>query len=80
MVSMKQMVLRTNEISLNIFDLRRHVSKVAPYHQKKSKMFAYWFKYPNKESGKILKNETADPYLEPYQISMMEHFCKNTNG
>ena len=37
-----------------IFDLR-HVSKVAVHFQKKNKMFVYSFKYPNKESGKILK-------------------------
>ena len=56
------------------------MSKVAAHLQKKSKILAYSFKYPNKESGKILKNETAEPYVEPYQISMMEHFCENTNG
>ena len=31
-------------------------------------------KYPNKESGKILKNETAEPHLEPCQISIMGRF------
>ena len=40
----------------------------------------YSFKNPNKESVKILKNEAAEQYLEPCQISMMECFCKNTNG
>ena len=50
-------------MSWNIFDLR-HVSKVAAHFQKSSKMFIYLFKYPNEESGKILKNEAAEPYLK----------------
>ena len=41
------------------------MNKVAAHFQKKSKMFIYSFKYPNKESGKISKNEAAEPYLEP---------------
>ena len=56
--------------------LLRHMSKVAPHFQKKSKMFIYSFKYPNKESGKILKNEATEPYLETCQISMVERFFK----
>ena len=38
-------------------------------------MFIYLFKYPNEESGKILKNEAAVSYLKPCQISIMERFC-----
>ena len=68
-----------NKISYNIFDLR-HMSKVAAHFQKKNKMFIYSLKQPNKESGKILKNETAEPYLEPCYISMMECFCENTTA
>ena len=30
-----------------------------------------------KESGKVIKNEDAKPYLEPCQISMMERFHEN---
>ena len=71
--------LGTNEISYNIFDLR-HMSKLAADFQKKSKMFIYSLKYPNKESEKILKNDAAQPYLEPCQISMMECFCENTTA
>ena len=41
------------------------MNKVAAHFQKKSKMFIYSFKYPNKESGKISKHEAAEPYLEP---------------
>ena len=41
-------------------------------------MFIYSRKYQNKESGKILKNEAAEPYLKPCQISIMERFCENT--
>ena len=41
-------------------------------------MFIYSNKYQNKESGQILKNKAAEPYLEPCQISMMEQFCENT--
>ena len=41
-------------------------------------MFIYSPKCQNKESGKILKNKAAEPYLEPCQISMMEQFCENT--
>ena len=29
-------------------------------------MFVYSFKYPIKESEKILKNEAAETYLEPW--------------
>ena len=43
-------------------------------------MFIYSPKYQNKESRKILKSEAAEPYLEPYQISMMERFCENTTA
>ena len=71
--------LRSNDISYNIFDLR-HMSKLAADFQKQNKMFIYSLNYPNKESGKILKNETAQPYLETSQISMMERFCENTTA
>ena len=71
--------LRTNDISYNIFDLR-HMSKLAADFQKQNKMLIYSLKYPNKENGKILKNETAQPYLETSQISMMERFCENTTA
>ena len=71
--------LGTNDISYNIFDLR-HMSKLAAVFQKQNKMFIYSLKYPNKESGKILKNETAQPYLETCHISMMEHFCENATA
>ena len=63
--------LGTNKISYNIFDLR-HVSKVVAYFPKKKKILIYLFKHPNEESGKIFKNEAAEPYLEPFQ---MERFC-----
>ena len=43
-------------------------------------MFIYSFNQPNKESGKILKNEAPEPYLELCQISMMERFCENTTA
>ena len=43
-------------------------------------MLIYSLKYQNKESGKILKNEAAEPYLEPCQISMMERFCENATA
>ena len=43
-------------------------------------MLIYSLKYQNKESGKILKNEAAEPYLEPCQISMMERFRENTTA
>ena len=36
------------------------------------------FKYPNEESGKIFKTQAAEPYTEPCQIYLMEHFCENT--
>ena len=72
-------VLGNNEISYNIFDLR-HVSKVAAHFMKKNKMFMYSFKYPNKESGKIFKNEAVEPYLEPCQISKMERFCESATA
>ena len=71
--------LGTNNISYNIFDLR-HISKLAADFQKQNKMFIYSLKYPNKESGKILKNKTAQPYLETCQRSMMERFCENTTA
>ena len=43
-------------------------------------MFIYSLKYQNKESGKILKNQAAEPYLETCQISMMERFCEKTTA
>ena len=43
-------------------------------------MFIYLFTYPSKEIEKILKNEDAELYLEPYQISMMERFCENATA
>ena len=43
-------------------------------------MLIYSLKYPNKESGKILKNEAAEPHLEPCQISIIGCFCKNTTA
>ena len=43
-------------------------------------MFIYSLKYPNEESGKIFKNEAAEPHLEPGQIPMMERFCENTTA
>ena len=69
--------LRTTEKSYNIFDLR-HMCIVATHFQKKSKKFIYSLRYPNKESGKIFKNEVAEPYLEPYKTCMMGRFCENT--
>ena len=33
------------------------------------------FKYPNEESRGKFKNEAAGPYLEPFQISIMERSC-----
>ena len=56
------------------------MSEVAAHFKKKNKIFVYLLKYPNRESEKILKNEAAETYLEPCQISMMERFCENTNG
>ena len=38
------------------------------------------FKYPNKESGKIFKNEAVELHLEPCQISKMERFCESTTA
>ena len=64
-----------NEILYNIYDLR-HMSKLAADFQKKDKNI-YLLKYQSKKSGKIFKNEAAEPYLEPCQISKMEGFCKN---
>ena len=32
----------------------------------------------NEESGKILKNEAAEPYLKPCQISIMDRFYIKT--
>ena len=75
----KANTLGTNEKSYNIFDLR-HMSKVAAHFQKKNKMLIYSFKQPNKESGKVLKNEAAEPYSESCQISMMEPFYENTTA
>ena len=39
------------------------MSKVTAHVQKKNKMFIYSFRYPNKESGKKLKNEVAEPCI-----------------
>ena len=69
--------LGTNDKSYKIFDLR-HMSKVAAHFQKKNKTSIYSFRYPNKESGQILKKELVEPYLEPCKISMIGRFCENT--
>ena len=53
--------LGTNEILYNIFGLR-HMNKLAADFQKKNKILIYSLKYPNKESGKILRNE-ADSHI-----------------
>ena len=68
--------LGTNEMLYNTFDLR-HMSNLAAEFQKKNKTFIYSLKYPNKESRKIFKNEAAQPYLKPCQISMTERFYEN---
>ena len=39
------------------------MGKVTANFQKKSKTFIYLFRYPNKESGKILKNKVAEPRI-----------------
>ena len=56
------------------------MSKLAADFQKKKKMFIYSLKYTNKESGKILKNEAAEPYFEPSKMSMIERFLENTTA
>ena len=56
------------------------MNKLAADLQKKNKILIYSLKYQNKESGKILRNEAAEPYLEPCQISTIERFCKNTTA
>ena len=67
MVSLTQMVWEPKKYLKIFFDLC-HVSKVAAHFQKKNKMFVYSFKYPN--NGKILKNEAAEPYLEPCYLNL----------
>ena len=53
------------------------MNKVPAHFQKKNKTFIHSFRYPNRESRKILKNEVAEPYLEPCKISRMERFWEN---
>ena len=48
--------------------------------RRKTKIFIHSLKCQNKERGKILKKEAAEPYLEPCWISMMESFCKNATA
>ena len=43
-------------------------------------MFIYSFNQPNKESGKILKNEAPESYLEFSQRSTMDLFCENATA
>ena len=43
-------------------------------------MFIYSLKCPNRESEKLFKNEAAEPYLEPCQISIMGRLSKNTTA
>ena len=80
MVNIKQIVWKPIKYRIILLIYIHHMSKVAAHFQKKNKMFIYSFKQPNKESGKILENEAAAPYLEPCQISMMKSFCKNTTA
>ena len=83
--------LGTNEISY-IFDLRhmsilsvenlRHMSYtfIAAYFHWKTQCSYIRSSIQGKRLKKILKNEAAEPYLEPCQISMMERFCENTTA
>ena len=43
-------------------------------------MLIYLFKYPSNEIEKTLKNQDAEPYLEPCQISIKEPFCENATA
>ena len=43
-------------------------------------MFIYSLKYQNNESRKILKNEAAEPYLEPLPNIYDEAFLRKYNG
>ena len=50
------------------------------HFQKKNKNVNLFIQVPKQKSGKILKDEAAEPYLETCQISMMERFCENTTA
>ena len=53
------------------------MSNVAAHFQRKNKMFIYLSKYTNEESqesGKYLKNDATETYLEPCKMSIMECF------
>ena len=64
--------LGTYEISCNIFDLR-HMSLTISCRLLEEKQNAHIHSSIT-ESGKILKNEAAEPHLEPCQISIMGRF------
>ena len=68
----------TNEISYNIFNLR-HIISCRLLEEKQN---VHIFTQVSKQrKWKILKNEAAEPYLEPCQISVMGRFCqKNTTA
>ena len=71
--------LGTNKISYNISNLR-HVSKVNAHFQNNNKMFISLIQVSKRRKWKNIKNYAAEPYTEPYHISMMKHFCENTTA
>ena len=56
------------------------MSKVAAHFQRKNKTFIYSFRYLNKESGKILKNEIAEPLFRTLQNIYDGAFMLKHNG
>ena len=68
--------LGTIEKSYNIFDLS-HMSIVAAHFQKKNKRLYIHSGVQTKKVEKYFENKVAEPYLEPYKISVMGRFCEN---
>ena len=69
--------LGTNKLSHNITNLR-HVRKVAAHFPNNNEMFISFIQVYKRRKWKNIKNQAAEPYTEPYKISMMENFCKNS--
>ena len=77
MVIINQMVWET----INYLIILRHMRKVTAHFPINDKTFISFIQVSKRRKWKnIKKNSAAESYTEPYQMSMMEHFCENAKG
>ena len=66
--------LGTNKISYNIFDYAKWAKQLHVFRRKTKSLYIHSI-IQTKKKEKYLKNEAAESYLEPCQISITERFC-----